>query len=247
MTDKPRAPQPNKTEPPARPATGKAAAETGEKKKKKKRGRSSLAWFLAGLALSGAIVLASILWNAYSEPRYVLSPPLDTFIEKFSGYILSAALIALAILCACLLQRRWAWFVPGGFALAGALLAVASTVLLLFGGGLACGKRQFETASPDRRLLVVAVRGNCRETTAFAYTVVVRELGPSFPRQSTIFKSVDSPVPAEVSFSTDRTLTLLTAESNDNPPGRYTVTIERKSLLPDKVWRFRRGPLRGGK
>ena len=241
MTDTPKAPQPNKTEPPAKPA-----AETAKKKKKGKRGRSPFAWFVAGLAISSAIVLGGILWNAFSEPRYVSSPPLDMFIQKFSGYILSAALIAIAIFSACILRRRWAWLVPGGFVLAGAVVGVASTVLLLLGGGLACGKRQFETASPDRRLLVVAMRGNCGETTAFTYTVVVRELGPSFPRQSTIFKSSGGPIPTEVIFSTDRTLTLLTGKPSDKIPGRYTVTIERKRLRPDKVWRFRRGPMPGG-
>ncbi|MCZ6858936.1 MAG: hypothetical protein O7I42_01415 [Alphaproteobacteria bacterium] len=224
----------------------KQAVETGEKNKKRRRGRSSFAWFVAGLAISAAIVLGGILWNAFSEPRYVSSPPLNIFIQKFSGYILSAALIAIAIFCACLLRRRWAWLVPGGFVLAGAVVGVASTVLLVLGGGLACGKRQFETASPDGRLLVVAMRGNCGETTAFTYTVVVRELGPSFPRQSTIFKSFDGPIPTEVSFSTDRTLTLLTGKPSDKILGRYTVTIERKSLRPDKVWRFRRGPMRDG-
>lgn len=241
MTDTPKAPQPNRTEPPAKPA-----AETGEKGKKQRRGRSSLAWFLAGLALSGAIVLAFILWNAFSEPRYVLSPALDTLTQKLIGYVVAAALIALGMVCACLLRRRWAWLVPGGFALAGAVIAIASTVLLVFGGGLACGKRQFETASPDRRLLVVAVRGSCGESAAFTYTVVVRELGPSFPRQSTIFTSVDKPVPAGVNFSTERTLTLLTGKPSDTRQGRYTVTIERNSLRPDKVWRFPRGPMRGG-
>lgn len=239
MTEKKKTPQPNGAEPTAGPA-----AETSEKREKKKRGRSSFAWFLAGLALSSAIVLALILWNAFSEPRYVLSPALDTLTQKFSGHGMAAALFALAILCACLLRRRWAWLVPGGLVLAGVLVAAASTVLLLFGGGLACGTRQFETASPDRRLLVVAVRGNCPQGAAFAYTVVVRELGPSFPRQSTIFKSIGSPVPAGVSFSTDRTLTVLTGKPSDTNPGRYTVTIERKNLRPDKVWRFRRGPMR---
>lgn len=241
MTEKQKKPQTSKTEPPKKPS-----AETAKKKKKGKRGRGPSAWFVAGLALSGAIVLGGILWNAFSEPRTIVSPPLDTFTQNFSGYILSAALIALAILCACILRRRWAWLVPGGFALAGAVVAVASTVLLVLGGGQACGERAFETASPDRRLLVVAVRGNCGARSAFTYTVVVRELGHSFPRQSTIFKSFDGPIPTEVSFSTDRTLTLLTASSNDKPAERYTVTIDRRSLRPDKVWRFRRGRLRGG-
>ena len=241
MTDTSKAPQPARTGPPAKPA-----AETGGKEKMKRRGRSAFAWFLAGLALSGAIVLGGILWNTFSEPRYILSPPLDMFAEKFSGYVLAAALIALGILWGCILRRRWAWLIPGGFGLAAAVVGIASTVLLVLGGGLACGKRQFETASPDRRLLIVARRGNCGETTSFTYTVVVRELGPSFPRQGTIFKSHNGPVPTEVIFSTDRTLTLLTGKPGDKIPGRYTVTIERKSLRPDKVWRFRRGPMRGG-
>lgn len=241
MTDTPKAPQPATTGPPAEPD-----AETGGKGKKKRRGRSAFAWFLAGLALSGTIVLGGILWNVFSQPRYVLSPPLDIFAEKFSGYVLAAALTALGILCACILRRRWAWLIPGGLVLAATVIGVASTVLLVLGGGLACGERLFETASPDRRLLIVARRGNCGEATAFTYSVVVRELGPSFPRQSTIFKSHNGPIPSEVIFSTDRTLTLLTGKPSDKIPGRYTVTIERKNLRPDKVWRFRRGPMQGG-
>lgn len=192
------------------------------------------------------IVLGLLLWNAFSEPRYVFSPLLDTFIQKFSGYVLAAALIALGIVFAGILRRRWAWIIPAGFGLAGAVVAVAGTAYLVLGGGQACGNRQFEAASPDRRLLVVAVRGNCAGTSAFTYIVVVRELGPSFPRQSTIFKSFDSPVPTEVNFSTDRTLTLLATKPSEKLPERYTVTIDRRSLRPDKVWRFRRGPLRDG-
>ncbi len=241
MTDTPKSPQPNKAEPPAEPAT-----EAGERKGRKKRGRSSFAWFIAGLALSGAAVLGLLLWNAYSEPRIILSPSLDMSIEKFSAYILAAGLFLLAIVWAGILRRRWAWLVPGGFILASAAVGIAGTVLLTLGGGLACGKRLFETASPDRRMLVVAMRGNCGETAGFTYTVVVRELGPSFPRQSTIFRSSESPVPTEVTFSTERTLTLLATKPNETLPGRYTVTIDRRNLRPDKVWRFRRGPIRNG-
>jgi hypothetical protein len=237
MTEAPKKPLPVDAEP---------AAEAGDKKKRKRRGRSSFAWFIAGLALSGTIVLGLLLWNAYSEPRIIISPALDMLVQKFSGYVLAGALILFAVVCAGILRRRWAWLVPGGFVLAGATLAIAGTVLLMLGDGAACGKRLFETASPDRRLLVVAMRGNCGETTGFTYTVVVRELGPSFPRQSTIFKSSESPVPSEVTFSTERTLTLLATKPNEKLAQRYTVTIERRSLRPDKVWRFRRGPIRNG-
>jgi len=237
MTDTPKTPQQKAAEPPA---------EAGDKKKRKRRGRSALAWFVAGLALSGATVLGLLLWNAYSEPRIILSPSLDMLIEKFSAYILAAGLFLLAVVWAGILRRRWAWLVPGGFVLAGATVAIAGTVLLTFGGGLACSKRLFETASPDRRLLVVAMRGNCGEAAGFTYTVVVRELGPSFPRQSTIFKSSESPVPSEVTFATERTLTLLATKPDEKLAQRYTVTINRRNLRPDKVWRFRRGPIRNG-
>ncbi|MHA1536878.1 MAG: hypothetical protein ACTSUD_04930, partial [Alphaproteobacteria bacterium] len=87
---------------------------------------------------------------------------------------------------------------------------------------------------------------SCGESAGFTFSVVVRERGPSFPRQVTIFKSDDGPAPSQVIFSAGRTLTLLTANSSDKPGARYSVTIEPGSLRPSKVWRFRGGRLRGG-
>jgi len=235
MTENPKSQEPSKPTPQAKSAAGTTAAESDGKKKP---GRSTFAWFVAGFALSGVIALGLVLWNAWSEPHYILSPRLDTIIQEFDGHLLALAVLALGFVFAGILRRRWAWIVPGGFAIASMVIAFASTLLLGFGGELTCAKRQFEATSPDRRLLVIAVRGNCGGMSTFTYTVVVRELGPSFPRQTTIFKSTAKPIPVEASFSTARTLTLLTAGENEKPPVRFTVTIERKTFRPDKVWRF---------
>jgi hypothetical protein len=82
------------------------------------------------------------------------------------------------------------------------------------------------------------VRGRCGMTREYTYRVSVRELGPSIPRQAMIFQSFGRPAPAEVVFSQDRTISVLTKSANAEAAPRYTVTIDRKTFKPDKTWRF---------
>ena len=232
--------------PKAEPAGRKRAAAKKSKKKKKKKkapgGRGVLAWFVAGFAFALAVAFGAAFWNAWRDPHLVIAPRIDALFHDFGGYLLAGCLFALALTAACVLRRRWAWLAPAALAIVGGVVLAGYTILLGIGAGLMCGREPvFHAASADRRLLVVAVRGNCGVTTEYTYRVSVREIGPSLPRETTIFSSFGTPVPAEAIFSSNRAITVIAKGKNGQPGDRYTVTIDRRAMKPDKVWRFSGG------
>jgi hypothetical protein len=214
-------------------------APKGPKDKAPKRRRGVVSWFFAGLGLAIALVCGLASWNVWSDPHYVISPRLDALMQDFGGYVAAAAIFGLALISVSLLRRRAAFVVTMGLVILGVLVAAFTTVLLGVGASIMCGReRVFSQGAPDRRLVVIAVRGRCGVTREYTYRVSVRELGPSIPRQAMIFQSFGRPAPAEVVFSQDRTISVLTKSGNAEAAPRYTVTIDRKTLKPDKVWRF---------
>jgi hypothetical protein len=214
-------------------------APKGPKDKAPKRRRGVVSWFFAGLGLAIALVCGLASWNVWSDPHYVISPRLDALMQDFGGYVAAAAIFGLAFISVSLLRRRAAFVVTMGLVILGVLVAAFTTVLLGVGASIMCGReRVFSQGAPDRRLVVIAVRGRCGVTREYTYRVSVRELGPSIPRQAMIFQSFGRPAPAEVVFSQDRTISVLTKSGNAEAAPRYTVTIDRKTLKPDKVWRF---------
>jgi len=214
-------------------------APKGPKDKAPKRRRGVVSWFFAGLGLAIALVCGLASWNVWSDPHYVISPRLDALMQDFGGYVAAAAIFGLALISVSLLRRRAAFVVTMGLVILGVLVAAFTTVLLGVGASIMCGReRVFSQGAPDRRLVVIAVRGRCGVTREYTYRVSVRELGPSIPRQAMIFQSFGRPAPAEVVFSQDRTISVLTKSGNAEAAPRYTVTIDRRTLKPDKVWRF---------
>ena len=236
---------------PSKDAANKETAEKGARSEKekapkgpkekapKKRRRGVFAWFSAGIGLAIAVIGGLASWNVWSDPHYVISPRLDALMQDFGGYVAAAAVFGLALVAVSLLRRRLAVVVTTGLVILGVLVAAFTTLLLGVGVAIMCGREPvFTQGSPDRRLVVIAVRGRCGVTREYTYRVSVRELGPSIPRQVMIFQSFGRPAPAEVVFSKDRTISVLTKSGNAEAAPRYTVTIDRKTLKPDKVWRF---------
>jgi hypothetical protein len=216
---------------------GKESKEMAPKGPKRRRGVVS--WFFAGLGVAIALICGLASWNVWSDPHYVISPRLDALMQDFGGYVAAAAVFGLALISVSLLRRRVAFVVTTGLSILGVLVAAFTTVLLGVGASIMCGReRVFSQGAPDRRLVVIAVRGRCGVTREYTYRVSVRELGPSIPRQAMIFQSFGRPAPEEVVFSQDRTISVLTQSGNAESAPRYTVTIDRKTLKPDKVWRF---------
>ena len=198
-----------------------------------------VAWFLAGLGLAIAGLAGLASWNVWAEPHYVINPRLDALMQDFGGYVAAVAIFGLALIAAALLRGRAAFVTTATLLIIGAIVAVFTTVLLGIGAGIMCGREPiFTQGSPNRRLMVTAVRGRCGVTREFTYQVSVRELGPSFPRQIMIFQSFGQPAPSEALFITDRVITVLTKTKKSDIATRYTVTIDRKTFKPDKVWRF---------
>jgi hypothetical protein len=217
----------------------KEKAPKGPKEKAPKKRRGVFSWFFAGIGLAIAVIGGLASWNVWSDPHYVISPRLDALMQDFGGYVAAAAVFGLALVAVSLLRRRLAVVVTTGLVILGVLVAAFTTVLLGVGVAIMCGREPvFTQGSPDRRLVVIAVRGRCGVTREYTYRVSVRELGPSIPRQVMIFQSFGRPAPAEVVFSNDRTISVLTQSGNAEAAPRYTVTIDRKTLKPDKVWRF---------
>jgi hypothetical protein len=240
-TDKAGAKAGAKTDDPAGEKAAKEEAPKGPKEKapKVRRGRGAVSWFFAGLGLAVAGLAGAASWNVWSDPHYVVSPRLDALMQDYGGYVAAACLFGLALVAAMLLRRRKAFAVTAFIATLGVAVAVITTVLLGIGAGIMCGRQPvFSQASPDRRLKVIAVRGKCGVTRQYTYRVSVRELGPSVPRQTMIFQSFGRPAPSEVLFITDRVITVLTNGKKAGSARRYTVTIDRKTFRPDKVWRF---------
>jgi hypothetical protein len=228
-------------------ATEKALKElkeetpTGSKAPKDKapKRRGVVAWFFAGLGFAIAVLAGLASWNVWAEPHYVISPRLDAVMQDFGGYVATVTLFGLALIAATLLRGRAAFVVTAGIVILGVLVAVLTTVLLGMGAAIMCNREPvFAQGSPDRRLEVIAVRGKCGVTREYTYRVSVRELGPSIPRETMIFQSFGRPAPAEVVFSQDRTISVLIKSTNAEAAPRYTVTIDRKTFKPDKVWRF---------
>lgn len=227
------------------PKGSKGSKEPPEKKPEEKkpetakRRRGVVSWFFAGLGLAIAAVAGLASWNVWSEPHYVISPRLDALMQDYGGYVAAVTLFGLAMIGASLLRGRAAFVVTAGILILGVLVAGLTTVLLAVGAAIMCGQEPiFSQGAPDRRLMVIAVRGRCGVTREFTYRVSVRELGPSIPRQTMIFQSFGRPAPAEVVISQDRTISVLTESNNAEGSPRYTVTIDRKTFKPDKVWRF---------
>lgn len=218
----------------------KEKAPKGPKKKAPKGSRRGVvSWFFAGLGLAITALCGLASWNVWSDPHYVISPRLDALMQDFGGYVAAAAVFGLALISVSLLRRRAALVVTTGLVILGVLMAAFTTVLLGVGAAIMCGReRVFSQGAPDRRMVVIAVRGRCGVTREYTYRVSVRELGPSIPRQVMIFQSFGRPAPAEVVFSKDRTISVLTQSGNAEAAPRYTVTVDRKTLKPDKVWRF---------
>jgi len=232
-------PAEEKTAKKRKPKKEAAKKEKPEKEKKPRKGRGAVSWFVAGIGLAVVIIGGVGSWNVWSEPHYVLNPQLDALMQDYGGYLAAAALFGLALTAGMVLRRRWALVVPMVLVILGVLVAVGTTVLLGVGVGALCGRQPvFQVASPDRRLLVSAVRGKCGVTRELTYRISVRELGPTFPRQTVIFQSFGKPVPTEVIFSKDRTITVLVKGATEGAATRHTVTIDRKTMMPDKVWRF---------
>jgi len=220
-------------------AASKAEAKEKEKAAKPPRRRGFFSWFFAGLGLAIAAVAGLASWNVWSEPHYVLSPRLDALMQDYGGYLAAVTLLGLALIGASLLRRRAALVVTSFILVLAVVVAAMTTVLLGVGATIMCGREPiFSQGSPDRRLVVVAVRGRCGMTREYTYRVSVRELGPSIPRQAMIFQSFGRPAPSEVVFSKDRTISVLIKSGNAEAAPRYTVTIDRKTFKPDKVWRF---------
>jgi len=220
-------------------AATKAAAREKQKAPKPPRRRGFFSWFFAGLGLAIAALAGLASWNVWAEPHYVLSPRLDALMQDYGGYLAAVTLLGLALIGVSLLRRRAALVVTSFILVLAVVVAALTTVLLGVGATIMCGREPvFSQGSPDRRLVVVAVRGRCGMTREYTYRVSVRELGPSIPRQAMIFQSFGRPAPSEVVFSKDRTISVLIKSGNAEAAPRYTVTIDRKTFKPDKVWRF---------
>ncbi|HUT49344.1 MAG TPA: hypothetical protein VM325_08390 [Alphaproteobacteria bacterium] len=203
------------------------------------RRRGVIAWFLAGLGLAIAALAGLASRNVWSDPHYVISPRLDAVMQDFGGYVAAATLLGLALIAAALLRGRAAFVTTAFMLILAAVVVAFTTVLLGVGAAIMCGREPvFTQGAPDRRLVVIAVRGRCGVTREFTYRVSVRELGPSVPRQTMIFQSFGRPAPSEVVFTKDRTISVLIKSNNAEAAPRYTVTIDRKTFKPDKVWRF---------
>jgi len=223
----------------AKKARKKASKEPKQKAPKGPRRRGVFSWFFAGLGLAVALVGGLASWNVWADPHYVVSPRLDALMQDFGGYVAAATLFGLALIAVSLLRGRAAFATTAFIAVLGVLVAVATTVLLGIGAAILCGRQPvFAAGSPDRRMVVIAVRGRCGVTREFTYRVSVRELGPSVPRETMIFQSFGRPAPSEVVFTGGGTISVLIKSSNAEAAPRYTVTIDRKTFKPDRVWRF---------
>ena len=198
-----------------------------------------LARFLAGFALVPTLLLAAAVGNAWGNTQYVLSPSVNELIEDFGGYALGVALICLAIVSVFLMAGRWRWIVPSVFSVAGALVIAGYTLAMGLGAGLMCGRdHQFSKSDPERRFMVVGIRGNCGSAEVATYRVVVREIGPLVPRQTKVFESFGKPIPADVEFITGRVLSIIAKSERGRDGERFAVSLDPTSFRADRVWRF---------
>lgn len=231
-TPKPKCkPKPNRSRSAKKGTKARQASRTGS--------MTLLARFIAGFALAPTLLLAAALGNAWGNTQYVISPSVNDLIEDFGGYALGAAMFCFAFVSIFLMAGRWRWIVPSLFSVAGALVIAGYTLALGVGAGLMCGRdQQFAKSDPDRRYLVVGIKGNCGATEVFTYRVVVREIGAVIPRQTKVFESYGKPIPADVAFITSRVLSVVAKSENGRDGERFTVSLDPETLRPDRVWRF---------
>lgn len=226
--------------------TEKAKAKQAQPARKPVGFARLLGWFAVGVALAAAAAIAALLWSAWSEPAYVVSPRLSVLASDFGGYALGALAFCSALVVAMLFRGAASW---AGFALLTivAAILIGGQALMLSMGITACEREQMlEAASSDRRLVVIALKGACGGADE-SYRVKVRELGPLVPREVTIFESFAKPVPAEIAFANGGAITIVAKPEDDGAPGaRYPVTLDRRSMKPDKVWKLSEGRAAGG-
>jgi hypothetical protein len=229
-------------------AARRAKASKAEKAKKTEKAARQpvgfarlFGWFIVGIAVTVAAAIAALLWGAWSEPAYVVSPQLNALASDFGGYALGALVFCLALVVAMLFRGAAGWL---GFALLTVVAAIliGGQALMLSMGITSCEReRVLEAASPDRRLVVIALKGACRGAEEMSYRVKVRELGPLVPREVTIFESFAKPVPAEIAFANGAITIVAKPEDDGAPPAHYPVTLDRRSMKPGKVWRLSEG------